>query len=185
MAELTKDEMREYLRWAVALQNSMETSIRAEDPTNAWKYGGYKTFARKYTQIVREIAMKMALPPILDTYNLDTMPSSGDTVAFQQKEIFEGVHTNVALLRAYLENKIGIVEDETAALRDFSQARLRSAIFHIPDKERAIQDAIEQLLIGRGLQKGQKYDREIGRVKISSKKACLILLYINFHSPSR
>jgi REase_DpnII-MboI len=34
-----------------------------------------------------------------------------------------------------------------------------------------VQDAVEQLLIGRGLQKGQEYDREVGRVKVSSKEA--------------
>jgi hypothetical protein len=30
---------------------------------------------------------------------------------------------------------------------------------------------VEQLLIGRGLQKGQSYDREVGRVKVSTKEA--------------
>ena len=92
-------------------------------------------------------------------------------MAFQQKEIFEGVHANVSLLKSFLENKIGVIEDETAAIRDFFQAKLRSAIFRTPESEREVQDAVEQLLIGRGLQKGQEYDREVGRVKVSSKEA--------------
>ena len=33
-----------------------------------------------------------------------------------------------------------------------------------------VQDTIEQLLIGRGLEKGLDYDREVGRVKVSSKE---------------
>ena len=33
-----------------------------------------------------------------------------------------------------------------------------------------MQNAVEQLLIGRGLQKGQDYDREVGRVKVSAKE---------------
>jgi hypothetical protein len=43
-------------------------------------------------------------------------------------------------------------------------------MLHLPERERDIQDAIEQLLIGRGLEKGLDYDREVGRVKVSSKE---------------
>ena len=43
--------------------------------------------------------------------------------------------------------------------------------FRTPEREREVQDAVEQLLIGRGLQKGDDYDREVGRVKISAKEA--------------
>ena len=40
-----------------------------------------------------------------------------------------------------------------------------------PENEKAVQDAVETLLVGRGLQKGQEYDRETGRVKVSSKES--------------
>ncbi len=129
MIEVTKDELRQYLRWVLALQHSMEVALHAEAPTNVWKYGGYKQFARKYTQIVNTVGAEVALPPILDFYDLQKIPGGGDTVAFQQKEIFEGVYANVLILRSHLEDKIGIVEGETTSLRDFFQARLRSAIF--------------------------------------------------------
>ena len=171
MNEVNKDTLREYLRWTDALQRSMEVALRGEDPANVWKHGGYKQFARKYSQIVEEIASKMSLPPILDRYDIAKIPGGGDSLAFQQKEIFEGVHANVSLLKSFLENKIGVIEDETAAIRDFFQAKLRSAIFLTPESEREVQDAVEQLLIGRGLQKGQEYDRKVGRVKVSSKEA--------------
>jgi hypothetical protein len=170
VSEQSKDKLREYLLWAVALQRSMEVTLRGEDPSNVWKHSGYRQFARKYDQILVEVAANVKLPPILDQYNLDAIPGVGDTVAFQQKEIFESVYANVSLLRSFLEGKIGVVENETVALRDFFQAKLRSAIFRPPELEREVQDAIEQLLIGRGLQKGQDYDREVGRVKISSKE---------------
>jgi len=171
MTEANKDTLREYLRWTEALQRSMEIVLRGEDQANVWKYGGYKQFARKYNQIVTEVARKMSLPPILDLYDLDRIPGGGATVAYQQKEIFEGVYTNVSLLKSVLEDRLGVVEDETAALCDFFQARLRSAVFQIPKSEREIQDVVEQLLIGRGLQKGQDYDREVGRVKVSAKES--------------
>ena len=44
-------------------------------------------------------------------------------------------------------------------------------MFAEPARERDVQDAVEQLLIGRGLQKGTDYDREVGRVKVSAKEA--------------
>jgi hypothetical protein len=170
MANVSKDTLREYLHWTNALLRSMEVALRGEDPTNVWKYGGYKQFARKYNQILTEVSRNVPLPPILDCFNLDQIPGGGDTVAFQQKEVFEAVHANASVLKGFLESKIGIVEDETAAMRDFFQARLRTAVFSSPEKECEIQDAVEKLLIGRGLQKGQDYDREVGRVKISAKE---------------
>jgi len=39
-----------------------------------------------------------------------------------------------------------------------------------PERERDVQDTIEQLFVGRGLEKGSDYDREVGRVKVSSKE---------------
>jgi hypothetical protein len=139
-------------------------------PLTPGKHGGYKQFARKYTQIVQEVAKTQPLPPILDVFDLGKIPGGGDTIAYQQKEIFESVHANASLLTSYLEGQLGVVEDQIVALRDFVQARLRSAVFRPPEKEREVQDVIEQLLIGRGLSKGSDYDREVGRVKISAKE---------------
>jgi len=149
----------------------MDSSLRAEDPANHWKHGGYKQFARKYNQIVAEIQKTIVLPPIFDVFDLAKIPGGGDTLPFQQKEIFEGVHANASVLKGWLESKLGVVEDETAALRDFIQSRLRSAVFRLPEKEREIQEALEQLFIGRGLQKGLDYDREVGHVKVSAKES--------------
>jgi hypothetical protein len=171
VGDLEKERLREFLHWTDALLKSMDAALRGEDPGNMWKHAGYRQFARKYMQIVAEVSKAVALPPILDGLDVDKMPGVGDTMALQQKEWFEAVYANASLLKGFLESKIGIVEDETAALRDFFQARLRSAVFAIPENEREVQDVIEQLLIGRGLQKGEDYDREVGRVKISVKEA--------------
>lgn len=48
----------------------------------------------------------------------------GSGLAHQQKQVFESVYANVSLLRGVLEGKLGVVENETAALRDFLQTRL-------------------------------------------------------------
>ena len=53
---------------------------------------------------------------------------------------------------------------------DVTEANLRKAIFDKPTSEREVQNAVEQLIIGRGLIKGIDYDREVGRVKVSIKE---------------
>lgn len=171
MTDSSKDAIREYLKWTVALQNAMEMALRAESPTNVWKHSGYKQFTRKYMQILTEINKCISLPPIFDAYDIEKMRSSTNTIAMQQKDVFESVYTNVCLLRSTLESKLGVVEDQILNLLDFFRSRLRSAIFRAPEQERDVQDAIEQLLIGRGMQKGQDYDRETGRVKASGKES--------------
>lgn len=60
--------------------------------------------------------------------------------------------------------------DRVAGIADFFQANLRRAVLHKPEREKEIQDVIEQLLIGRGMEQGLDYDRESGRVRVSSKE---------------
>lgn len=170
MEKSERERIRDFLRWTDALLRSMELCLRVEDPDGLWRHTGYKQFARKYVQILEEVRKVVELPPILDAFDIERMPSIGDTLIFQQKPIFEAVHANVSLLKSYLEGELGVVEDQVSALRDFVEARLRSAMLREPEKERDVQDSLEQLMIGRGLMKGLDYDREVGRVKISAKE---------------
>ena len=147
----------------------MNTSLRA-DPNNVWKYAGYWQYIRKYNQLIDAISQFMQLNTIVDRYNLEKIPGSGGTVADQQKSLFESVHANLSILKAYLESKLDLKTEEIVNLENFLQVNLRKAIFRTPEKESDIQDALEQLLIGRGLTKGLDYDRETGRVKVSVKE---------------
>jgi hypothetical protein len=170
VAQADKDEIREFLKWTDALMRAMDAAVLVDDPNGLWKHSGFKQYARKYNDLLQLVSAKLRLPPLLDMYNLDAIPGNADSLPFQRKEIFDGVYANLSLLKASLENEIGVVEDETDALRDFLQARLRSAVLHEPERERDVQDALETLLIGRGMQKGIDYDREVGRVKVSVKE---------------
>lgn len=166
-----KDVLRAQIRLVDALLRSMDAAGRGEGgPSDLWTYSAYRDFARKYNQVVLEIAKTTELPAVLDTYDVDQIAGNASTLPFQRKEIFDSVYTNASLLKALLEGKLGVVDDAIDALRDFLKARLRSALFSPPSGERDVQDAIETLLIGRGLQKGEDYDREVGRVKVSAKE---------------
>ena len=180
MTEPDKNKLRQYLKFIESLLRAMDVALQAEDSENVWKYSGFKQFARKYMQIVNLMTKRIELPPIVDFYDIEKMPARSSTRAYNQKEIFESVYANLSLLRAFLETEIGIVDDEIFVLRDFLQSRLRSAIFRPPERERDIQDAIEQLLIGRGMQKGQDYDRETGRVKFSVKESVPDFIVLKF-----
>lgn len=171
IVEPDKAKAVQYLRWAKALLLSMDASVRAADQGGLWRHASYKQFARKYNELVTSASQEFSLPPFVDFLDLEKIPSAGDTVVFQQKEIFDVVYANLSLFRAFLEDQAGVIEDETQALRDFFQSRLRSAVHSEPSKETEVQDVVEVLLIGRGMQKGSEFDREVGRVKHSAKES--------------
>ena len=62
---------------------------------------------------------------------------------------------------------------------DFLQANLRRAIFVTPERELEIQNAVESLIVGRGMAKGTDYDRETGRVKTSDKESVPDFIFPN------
>lgn len=61
------------------------------------------------------------------------------------------------------------------------KSMLRTVIFDKPQKEIEVQNAIEALLLGRGLNKGIDYDRESGKFEFSGKEYIQILLFLNYH----
>jgi len=114
---------------------------------------------------------RSTLFPYTTLFRSEKMPGIGDTATIQQREFFEATHANLSILIAFLEQVTGVVHDEVDALRNFLQARLRRAMFKTPDREVEVQDALEALLVGCGLQKGLDYDRETGRTKLSVKES--------------
>ena len=169
--ERQQDQLKEYLHLSNALLESMNTSMHNDqDNANIWKDTGYWQYARKYNQLVMEVSKTIRIDTIVDLFDIKKLPTEGDRVPFQQRAFFESVHANLSILKAYLETKLDIKSDEITSLTNFLQVNLRKVIFHEPEKESDIQDAIEQLLIGRGLSKGIDYDRETGRVKVSIKE---------------
>lgn len=170
MEEKTKDQLKEFLSYTKALLDAMDIS-RSFDTDNLWRYSAYKQFMRKYNQLFRAVNEAVAISTIVDAFDIERVPGSGDTTWPQQKEFFDMVYTSLSILKAFLENKLNLKTDEIINLKNFFQANLRKAIFVSPEKELGVQDAIEQLLIGKGLTKGVDYDRETGRVKVSIKES--------------
>ena len=74
------------------------------------------------------------------------------------------------MLCSSLEANIDFANDEFDNLENFIYSRLRTVIFDKPQKEIEVQNAIEALLLGRGLNKGIDYDRESGKFEFSGKE---------------
>ena len=169
MTETRNSELKKYLSHTKAIMDSMEMSAR--NPEDVWRYSSYKEYIRKYNDLSCEIAKIYHGSNIsLVYYNLEKIPSSADTVIFQQKEYFDSVYVNLSIIKAHLENELDLKTDEALNFKNFFQANLRRAVIHTPKSELDIQDVVEQLLIGRGLTKGIDYDRETGRIKVSIKE---------------
>jgi len=169
---MKKEELREFLACTNAILDSMNAILHTQHSQDVWQFSNYYVYMRKYNELLERIAKKLKIDTIADyCFDLKKVKSPYDTIAMQQKEYFSTVHANLSILKSYLENKLDLKKDEITNLTNFLQSKLRSAIFEAPTKEKSIQDAIEQLLIGRGLVKGIDYDRETGRVKVSIKES--------------
>jgi hypothetical protein len=167
---MDEHKLHEYLLYADALLKSMKESV-GRDPSGPWKFISFRTYMRKYNDLVTMVSKEIQVDTILSYFDTDKIGYEFNTAGVQQQTFFEAVFANLSILKAFLESKLNVVQDEIRNLKDFFQSNLRKAIFDVPTHEIEIQNAIEQLLIGRGLSKGIDYDRETGRVKTSIKES--------------
>lgn len=173
-------KLKECLQYAVALQEAMHFGLdKGKD--QILPYSSYKDYMRKSNDLVKLVIRYVKIDSVVDLYDLENVPSAFDTITVQQKNYFEMVYANLLVLRKFLETKLEIKRLETESLADFIQLRLRKVIFDRPEKESDVQNAIEQLLVGRGMLKGTDYDREIGRVKVSVKEVVPDLIVPEFN----
>jgi hypothetical protein len=147
------------------------TSTATGDNANVARWSSYGIFLRKYNELATLAIPLLSNPSMIDRFDLTKLKGSADTVWMHHKEHFELAYANASLLKALLEGEIGYAEDETHRLIDFIQGNLRRVIYGTPERETEVQNAIESLVVGRGMGKGTDYDRETGRVKNSGKES--------------
>jgi len=178
LANERKKKLKELLDFCTAVMESMVFSARGED---AWRHSSYYEYARKNNELVECLKQVTNYNIPVGSYDLKKMSTPSNTLAMEQKYIFDSVYTNLSIIKAHLENELGIKNDEATSLKDFFHANLRKAVQQEPKNEKHVQDVVETLLIGRGLTKGIDYDREVGRVKVSIKEVVpdLILHKLN------
>ena len=180
MEEEKKVKLHSILNSANALKEVMQ-QLYNDDTYFIGKYGSFKELASKYNILMQELKKDQIGVNMLSFFRTDKMKSSGSTVWPVQKKIIDAVYTNLSLLISIVENSINIKKDERENLKNFLKANLRKAIYNTPENEKTIRNALESLLVGKGLVKGLDYDRETGRVKIASKEVIpdFILMRMN------
>lgn len=169
MDEATKHSLKGHLAAINALRSAMDRSI-SSTAENHWRYVGFRDYMAKYQRIAEQVSKLIKITAPIGSWDLSKVGSVMDTIGVVQRQYFEAVYANLSILGAFVEHSIGAKEDEIRALSDFFQANLRKAVFDRPERERNIQDVVEQLLIGKGLSRGLDYEREKGRVKVSIKE---------------
>lgn len=166
---MSKEEIKKCLEEVIALEKAIKY-IYETDAQNIWRFSDFNFYANKYNNLAKKVAELTGDYDFITVFYEDKLGNPFDTLPAQQKNIFDSLLANVLTLRALLETKIGYSDSEIENLKNFLQSKLRPAVFDKPKKEKDIQNALEKLLIGRGMNKGIDYDREVGRVKISSKE---------------
>ena len=171
------DQLRELLNMARALLRSMDgvVSSSATRDGDVWHFSSYRAYAEQYNRLVKAVLhLGVVDQGILGTYDMKNMPGIADTIPIQQTSYFQSIHGSLSMLCAFLESKTGVGEasHELRELHEFLTERLRPAMIEgKPENEKAVQNTVEQILIGRGMRKGIDYDRETGRVKHSGKES--------------
>jgi hypothetical protein len=164
---MMEEELLKAYKNAQALLETMKFTYLNDD-NKIGQYGSFAIYARKYNVILSQIKTDIDTT-LLDQYK-DELPRSGSLTWPDQKELFDGILANIALLISLIETKLDVKQNKIQNLKDFLSSNLRKAILTIPTKEKDIQNTIETLLIGKGYSKGIDYDREVGRVKVSMKE---------------
>ncbi len=153
-----------------ALCNMIHEILNSTNTAETGRYAGFKDMAMVYNDFAIRAKAVLKVSTMFYTFNLDEIPSWGDSVWPTQKRIMEQVLLSSKMLLASLEEGVDFVNDEFDNIEYFLQSRVRTAIFQKPEKEVEIQNAIETLLLGKGMMKGTDYDRESGKFEFSGKE---------------
>ena len=150
-----------------------ETIHEILDRTNtaeSGRYSSFKDMARVYNDFAERARILLSVSTMFYTFNLDEIPSWGDSVWPVQKKILEQVFLSAKMLLTSLEESVDFVDDEFDNIENFLQSRIRTVVFQKPEREVEVQNAVESLLLGRGLAKGVDYDRESGKFEFSGRE---------------
>ena len=162
-------EIRVLISQIKAFCDTIHEILVSTNTIESGRYSGFKDMAVVYNDLAERTRLLLNVSNMFYTFNIDEIPAWGDSVWPVQKKILEQVYISGKMLLASLEESMDFVDDEFDNIENFLQSRLRTVIFQKPEKEVEVQNAIESLLLGRGLAKGVDYDRESGKFEFSGK----------------
>lgn len=173
MAKYSLDETRQIkvlLNQIKAFRDTIQGVIDNKEAAEHSRYVAFRDMACMYNDFAEQVKVVLRVPSMIYTFQTDKMRGYADTLWGEQKRILEQVLISTKMLYASLEGNMDFADDEFDNLENFIQSRLRTVIFDRPQKEVEVQNALEALLLGRGLCKGTDYDRESGKFEFSGKE---------------
>ena len=160
MSKKTLDETQELKVLISQLKGFCETIqdiLHDKDTSEIGRYSCFCDMAHIYNDFVERAKELFYIQTMFYTFDLDKMPSWGDSAWPIQKKILEQVFVCAKMLCSSLEANIDFANDEFDNLENFIYSRLRTVIFDKPQKEIEVQNAID-------------YDRESGKFEFSGKE---------------
>lgn len=173
MSKLTLDETKQIkvlISQIRAFCNILQDILSNPNRSDIGRYSSYQQMAYTYNDFAENARGILKVPTMFYTFKLDKIPRHGDATWSQEKTILEQTLLYANMLLSGLEGTVDFVDDEFDNISNFFQSRLRAAIYQKPEKEIEVQNAIESLLLGRGLSRGADYDRESGKFEFSGKE---------------
>ena len=173
MAKNTLDKTKELKILLAQLKgfcDTLQDILHDKSTPEVGRYSSFRDMAHTYNDFAEHTKTLLQVSSLVYTFNVEQMPSWGDSVWPVQKKILEQVLVSAKMLCSSLEASADFADDEFDNLENFIQSRLRTVTFDKPQKEVEVQNAIESLLLGRGLSKGIDYDRETGKLEFSGKE---------------
>lgn len=163
-------EIRVLISQIKAFCEMIHEILESTNTIESGRYSSFKDMAVVYNDLAERARKLLNVSSMFYTFNIDEIPSWGDSVWPVQKKILEQVFLCGKLLLSSLEESVDFVDDEFDNIENFLQSRIRTVVFQKPEKEIDVQNAIESLLLGRGLEKGVDYDRESGKFEFSGRE---------------
>lgn len=163
-------EIRVLISQVKALCETVHEILESTNTAESGRYSSFKDMASIYNDFAERARMLLNVSALFYTFNIDEIPSWGDSVWPVQKKILEQVFLSAKMLLSSLEESVDFIDDEFDNIENFLQSRLRTVIFQKPEREVEVQNAVESLLLGRGLAKGVDYDRESGKFEFSGRE---------------
>ena len=97
LANERRKKLKELLDYCNAVMESMVFSARGDD---VWRHSSYYEYARKYNELIEYLKQVIDRDIPIGCYDLSKMKTPVNTIAIEQKSIFDSVHTNLSIVKA-------------------------------------------------------------------------------------
>lgn len=150
---------------AVARNAERACEVAGHNTSTLWGYSGYSAYIDEYNRLVPLVVEQFGEEAKRLFQPIDLTPGYS-TAGIMWITYSELASTRLNALASYLQAKLGATDRQVQAVLDLINANLRPAIFHDPEREVEVQNALEVIFRARVFD----YRREKVTIEYSSKQ---------------